>query len=183
MYLGIDIGKTGAIGVLGKDGQYITVLDLPSTSFLIGKGEKSKPSYRLNTAIIRQHFQGVPITACTMESVWGRDSNGCHANFSIGRYLGAMEVCLDALCWAGHEPCVQYVPPATWKKSLGLLKQGKGASLEKARALFPEATDRLKRKKDHNRAEALLIARYGWEMRRKNDHGDYVDALPQTPAL
>ena len=165
MYLGIDLGKTGAIGMVGIDGQYFTVLDLPLTPILVGKGKKSKPHYRLNTAIIRQRLQGLMITSCTMEAVWGQATNGCQANFSMGRYLGAMEVCLDALYWASHWPNVQYVPPATWKKHFGLLKQDKGASLELARKLFPEAP--LSRKKDHNRAEALLIARYGWATRKE----------------
>ena len=165
MYLGIDIGKTGAIGVLSANGHYVKVVDLPLTPILVGRGKHRKPHYRINTTIFHRHFYWLTITTCTMEAVWGQATNGCQANFSMGRYLGGIEVCLDALTWANHEPCVQYAPPATWKKHFGLLRQDKGASLELARKLFPEAP--LSRKKDHNRAEALLIARYGWATRKE----------------
>ena len=41
-----------------------------------------------------------------------------------------------------------------------LLHRQKTRSLEMARKMFPTLHDKLKRKKDHNRAEALLIAEY-----------------------
>ena len=50
------------------------------------------------------------------------------------------------------------ITAAVWKRAMGL-SQDKAASLDKARLLFPDAS--LDRKKDHNRAEALLIAEYG----------------------
>ncbi len=43
-----------------------------------------------------------------------------------------------------------------WKRLQGLVKKDKEAARLKAQRLFPWAS--LKRKKDHNRAEALLIA-------------------------
>jgi hypothetical protein len=43
------------------------------------------------------------------------------------------------------------------------LKSDKSGSLDRARLLFPTAD--LLRRKDHNRAEALLLARYGWQRR------------------
>ena len=46
---------------------------------------------------------------------------------------------------------------AVWKRSMGL-DSTKSVSLDKARLLFPTAE--LDRKKDHNRAEALLLAEY-----------------------
>ena len=54
------------------------------------------------------------------------------------------------------------VSPADWKKALKLT-----SSKEQARAAairrWPDAAPLLKRVRDHNRAEALLIARYGHE--------------------
>jgi hypothetical protein len=51
------------------------------------------------------------------------------------------------------------VRPSVWKPKVGVTSD-KQTSLALARALFPMAADQLKRQKDHNRAEALLIAEY-----------------------
>jgi hypothetical protein len=63
---------------------------------------------------------------------------------------------------------IQYerVSAATWKRSLGLTKAGKEGSMALARQLFPQAAEKyLKRKKDHGRAEALLIAAWALGVR------------------
>lgn len=61
------------------------------------------------------------------------------------------------------------IHPMTWKKEYSLVgipaKEAKDRSISVAKSIFPLVTDRLARKKDHGRAEALLIAEYA---RRKN---------------
>jgi crossover junction endodeoxyribonuclease RuvC len=56
---------------------------------------------------------------------------------------------------------VRAVQPATWKRWYGLIGSEKADGIEKARALYPLAESHLKRKKDHNRADALLLAHFG----------------------
>ena len=58
---------------------------------------------------------------------------------------------------------VEVVKPQAWKHALGLARSGssKDDSRDMASAMFPEVGDDLGRKKDHGRAEALLIAAYG----------------------
>ncbi len=58
---------------------------------------------------------------------------------------------------------VEVVKPQAWKHALGLARSGssKDDSRDMASAMFPEVGDNLGRKKDHGRAEALLIAAYG----------------------
>jgi crossover junction endodeoxyribonuclease RuvC len=55
------------------------------------------------------------------------------------------------------------VTPVTWKKALGLPGGAKNKGVVRARAqrLYPQAP--LTRVMDHNRAEAIMIARYGYE--------------------
>jgi crossover junction endodeoxyribonuclease RuvC len=60
------------------------------------------------------------------------------------------------------------IPPRRWQKWWGIKKADKEFSRELASEHFPVYADRLARKKDHNRAEALLIAEY---TRRKHKHG------------
>jgi hypothetical protein len=58
------------------------------------------------------------------------------------------------------------ISASSWKRSLGLRKSGKEGSLALARQLFPQAAEKyLKRKKDHGRAEALLIAAWALGVR------------------
>lgn len=52
------------------------------------------------------------------------------------------------------------VMPAQWKRRLGLVGPDKRDSIELANELCPDAARWLKRKKDHNRAEAVLLAIY-----------------------
>ena len=65
-------------------------------------------------------------------------------------------------------PCA-LVEPRAWQRFVGLAGKGKEsrergalpAAVLTARELYPAAAHDLQRVKDHNRAEALLIAHYG----------------------
>lgn len=159
MYLGIDIGKTGAIGVVDEDGGYIDVEDLPIE--VLEVGNKKKAGWRLDAKGFVNIFASLNIHTVTIEALWANSTNGALAGFSMGRLLGSVEVLLQG--------CVQapqyYVAPLRWKRHFNLIGQDKSASLGLARELFPEAP--LSRKKDHNRAESLLLAYYGWQTRKE----------------
>lgn len=92
------------------------------------------------------------------ERLHAMPQNGSIAAFSQGTILGGI---MSAIEHTAAE--LVLVTPASWKKALGLSSE-KSESLQKARAMFPHAP--LARQKDHNRAEALLIAHFGatyWE--------------------
>ena len=81
---------------------------------------------------------------------------------------------------------VNVVKPQAWKWALGLARKDstKDESRALAAAVFPEVAEDglLRRKKDHGRAEALLIAAYGHvaaqHSRRGDDVADDGDAPP-----
>ena len=79
---------------------------------------------------------------------------------SAGRYMraaGALENTVDLF---GIDTVL--VQPAVWKRSLGLIGENKTGSLDLIRGLYPNVADQwFKRKKDHNRAEAVCLAIYG----------------------
>jgi crossover junction endodeoxyribonuclease RuvC len=77
---------------------------------------------------------------------------GVSSTFCIGVVLGS----LLAACQRIAVP-LDLVTASAWKGAMGL-GSDKAASLDKARLLFPTAE--LDRKKDHNRAEALILAEY-----------------------
>jgi hypothetical protein len=76
---------------------------------------------------------------------------------------------------------VEVVKPQAWKLALGLSgkKTSKDDSIEMAKMVFPESEDMLQRKKDHGRAESLLIAAYGHarETLQKNNDVEYGDIV------
>ena len=75
-------------------------------------------------------------------------------------YIGE-EAVGAGVCAALGLPC-EDVTPVRWKKTLmdGMAKE-KEASVAKALQLWPQVGHLLKRRKDHNRADAMLLAEYG----------------------
>lgn len=153
MHFGIDLGRTGAVGILFEDGSFVDVVDLPIEIYQ--NTTKGKERWRLDV----ERFMNIAARMLKpdkvmIEDVWANASNGSLAGFGLGRILGGV----DAVLWTQlREP--SYVAPSKWKKVLGLGKV-KGEALALARTLFPEAP--LKYQYHHNRAEALLIAYYSY---------------------
>jgi hypothetical protein len=76
--------------------------------------------------------------------------------FTFGRTLGFVHAIAVA-----SGASIQFVTPSVWKGKMGLLNSSKGASREKAAALYSKARDLLGRVKDDGRAEAILLSHYG----------------------
>ena len=56
---------------------------------------------------------------------------------------------------------VHAVQPSAWKRFVGLIGEDKREACKVAATLYPAASLMLERLKDHNRADALLLAHYG----------------------
>lgn len=153
--IGIDVGLTGAIGAVGGP-QGPEVYDLPT----VPDGNGRRIDGRELILRIRGLVPADGSAIAVIEDVRPRPNPARGTSIvtegSLMRSRGLIEAALDI----ARIP-IKPVQPQAWKRSMSLLKAEKGASLELARRLFPSAADELKRKKDHNRAEALLIARYG----------------------
>lgn len=150
MIVGIDPGLTGAIAVLhGTRLEHIA--DMPTCSSGIASRPKSRQvdAYAL-AAILRIHAMDADIVA--VERVHALPKQGVSGVFSFGHSAGVVAGVCGALGLS-----VVYVAPQQWKRGFGLIGQDKGASVAKAVDLFrfPEL---LSRKKDHGRADAMLIA-------------------------
>jgi hypothetical protein len=81
---------------------------------------------------------------------------GSSSGFKYGRAVGAIEAVIT-VC---NIP-VEIVEPSMWKRALRLRGKDKEAARQYALQLFPHAHHLLKRKLDHGRAEAALIAYVG----------------------
>jgi crossover junction endodeoxyribonuclease RuvC len=140
IFVGLDPGSSsGAWAAIDHNGLYIGCGDLPTVDGRIDAVE-----------LMRLVWHDIP-THMAVEDVHTMPGQGIASSGKFMRAAGSIEA-VAAL--AGDR--VVLVRPQVWKKYHGLIGTEKVASLELARSLWPEAP--LKLKKDHNKADALLMA-------------------------
>lgn len=154
---GIDPGLSGAVAILDHDGSLLNVFDLPTVEEAHGKSTRS----RIAPALLQDELIGdVRIGVCFVEHVTASPQMGVVSAFRFG---GAHEAVLAVLACCGIR--TELVRPQVWKKAFGLNNEGE-VSRARALELWPNNSDWFKRKMDHNRAEAALIAEYGRRVSR-----------------
>jgi len=158
IYVAIDPGLYGAVAVVGHNGKFLGLFDTPITQ--IKRGKKNRRVYLAASmaAIIRRvidKYKLQSIKVC-LEQVNAMPGEGAVGAFTFGRGVGLWEGIA-----AGLGLPIESVTSQVWKKAI-LKKPGKdkGASILKAQQLFPAAAEKLTRKRDDGRADALLIAEY-----------------------
>ena len=162
LYIGIDVGITGALAVLNAETKEIRFYDAPSLEIKVGKKFKKVPNIQEMVAILKQ-YRGPDVLAGVekvnaMPDVGTGAKMGATSAFSFGTNFGLWLGILAAL-----EIPYQQVHPATWKaKVMAGMSKEKDASRVRAMELYPHISSQLARKKDHARGDALLIARYLW---------------------
>jgi hypothetical protein len=139
-YIGIDLGKQGAIAVMDADDMSVRVYDMPGTI------EEKR-------AILSEIGS---VKCAWIEKPFFPRMIGIKNAVTIAQAYGEMKACLF---YAGV-PTFE-VAPAIWKKHFGL-STDKDASRALAGQTFPDQADLWKLKKQDGRAEAALIALYGW---------------------
>ncbi|OED40261.1 hypothetical protein ACH42_17270 [Endozoicomonas sp. (ex Bugula neritina AB1)] len=150
--IGIDPGITGAFSVISADDKrLLEVMDLPTL-----KENKKERIYGYGLVkMLRKWSTGSNnIQMVYLEFVHSMPKQGVVSMFSMGRSFGAIETAIGAL----GVP-VTYISPVKWKRRARLIKAHKDQSRTRALELYPEAP--LSLKKHHNRADAILIARFG----------------------
>ena len=86
----------------------------------------------------------------------------------VQRNLKANFGILKGICSA-MQLSVYFVRPAKWKKYFNLINSEKDASRTRAIEIFPYYSSNLSRKKDSNKADAILIASYFFETYKKEE--------------
>tara|TARA_Y100001970_G_scaffold293331_1_gene439431 strand:- start:1482 stop:1970 length:489 start_codon:yes stop_codon:yes gene_type:complete len=149
--IGIDPGLSGGIAVL-DDLEIFDIFDMP----IMSEGKKNKN--QLNSAqlvsIIKKHVVSGK-TSVIVEQVSAMPGQGVTSMFNFGQTFGSIK----GICAALNLP-IYYVRPAKWKKHFELINSSKDASRTKVIEMYPSISDRLSKKKDVNKADAILIARY-----------------------
>ena len=150
--IGIDPGLSGAIAVL----EYKTVkkiFDIPT----MAEGKKNKR--QLNSAQLSQYIsknvENIHKTSVVVEQVNAMPGQGVTSMFNFGQSFGVIK----GICAAMQLP-IFFVRPVKWKKHFELINSQKDASRTKAIEMFPKISPILSKKKDSNKADAILIASF-----------------------
>lgn len=158
--IGIDPGLTGAIAVLNDKGELLLVADIPVCPIPGNKQGKSwvdgKGLYELLSPFAKRGHAWIEMVGASARRGPGRQ--GTVSAASLGDSRGAIRGCLEAM----GVP-VDWVRPEVWKKRMALTGLGDDAK-HASRMLASRywGQDMFMRVKDHDRAEAALIALYGY---------------------
>ncbi len=144
--IGIDPGLTGACAVIGPDGQ--TIIDMPIVR-TYSKGYVD--AYALRNWLVQWGPR-----LLVVELAGSRQMQGVSSISQTWLTFGGVVATAMTL-----DCPIEIVSPLKWKRALGLLRQDKEASRAMALRLYPQQSDMLKWKKNHDRAEALLLAHWG----------------------
>ena len=150
--IGIDPGITGAICIL-ENRKVVEVYDIPT--MIDGKKNKRQVNGAQVTNIIRERLNENKEVVAVVEHVNAMPGQGVTSMFNFGQSFGVIK----GICSALSIP-IYFVRPTKWKKHFNLIKTNKDASRTKVIEVYPAISSKLSRKKDSNKADAILIARY-----------------------
>ena len=150
--IGVDPGVSGGISIL-ENKKVIEVYDMPT--MIEGKKNKRQVNGSQVTNIIKENVDTNKETTVVVEHVNAMPGQGVTSMFNFGQSFGVIK----GICAALSLP-IYFVRPTKWKKHFNLLKTSKDASRTKVIEVYPELSSKLHRKKDSNRADAILIALY-----------------------
>ena len=157
LIIGIDPGISGSICFF-QDGEIKDVVEMPT--MIEGKknkkqvngsqifneiSEKIKNMDKKNIKVVIEHVTAMP-------------GQGVTSMFNFGQSFGILKGICSAM-----QLSVYFVRPAKWKKYFNLINSEKDASRTRAIEIFPYYSSNLSRKKDSNKADAILIASYFFE--------------------
>ena len=152
--IGIDPGLSGAIAIM-KNNKIQNIFDMP----VMAEGKKNKRQvnghqmYNEISSRIKGHdAQNINVI---VEQVSAMPGQGVTSMFNFGQSFGVIK----GICAAMQLP-IFFVRPAKWKKHFELINSHKDASRTKAIEMFPKISSILSKKKDSNKADAILIASF-----------------------
>ena len=131
----------------------------------MAEGKKNKR--QLNSAqlvsIIKEKIKNKEETAVIVEQVNAMPGQGVTSMFNFGQTFGAIK----GVCAALELP-IFFVRPSKWKKHFELINSSKDSSRTKVIEMYPSLSNQLSKKKDVNKSDAILIARFYNETRFKD---------------
>ena len=164
LIIAIDPGINGAICFF-ENGEVKDVLEMPT----MAEGKKNKRQvnghqmYNEISSRIKGHdAQNINVI---VEQVSAMPGQGVTSMFNFGQSFGVIK----GICAAMQLP-IFFVRPAKWKKYFELINSSKDSSRTKAIEMYPSISSQLSKKKDVNKSDAILIARFYYETRLKDNN-------------
>ena len=157
LIIAIDPGISGSLCFF-EEGKIIDIVEMPN----MASGKKNKRQVNgaqiYNEISLRiKNFQKEDIKV-VIEQVSAMPGQGVTSMFNFGQSFGV----LKGICSAMQLP-MYFVRPAKWKKYFNLINSKKDASRTKAIEIFPYISAQLSKKKDSNKADAILLASFFFE--------------------
>ena len=161
LIIGIDPGISGAICFF-ENGQVKEIINMP----VMADGKKNKRQIngpQTYNEILRRikNYPKKDITV-VIEQVSAMPGQGVTSMFNFGQSFGVIKGICSAM-----QLSIFFIRPAKWKKYFGLIKTEKDASRTKVIEIFPYISSELSRKKDSNKADAVLIASFFYNTYKK----------------
>ena len=157
LVIGIDPGISGSICFF-QDGIIKDVIEMPT--MIEGKKNKrqvngSQICNEISQKIKKMDKKNIKVV---IEHVTAMPGQGVTSMFNFGQSFGILKGICSAM-----QLSVYFVRPAKWKKYFNLINSEKDASRTRAIEIFPYYSSNLSRKKDSNKADAILIASFFFE--------------------
>ena len=163
LIIGIDPGISGSICFL-QDGKIIDVIEMPTMT----EGKKNKRqvngSQIYNEICKRINKNEKQEIRIVIEQVSAMPGQGVTSMFNFGQSFGILKGISSAM-----QLPMYFVRPAKWKKYFNLINSEKDASRTRAIEIFPYFSSQLSKKKDSNKADAILIASFHHETYKIED--------------
>jgi len=163
LIIGIDPGISGSICFF-EGGKILDVVEMPTMT----DGKKNKKQVNgsqvyneISKRIKQIDKKDIKVV---IEQVSAMPGQGVTSMFNFGQSFGI----LKGTCSAMQLP-MYFVRPAKWKKYFNLINSEKDASRARAIEIFPYFSSQLSRKKDTNKADAILIASFYYETHKLED--------------
>ena len=163
LIIGIDPGISGSICFF-EDGKILDVVEMPT--MIEGKKNKKQANGAqiYNEILKRINKIDKKNIKVIIEQVSAMPGQGVTSMFNFGQSFGILKGICSAM-----QLSMYFVRPAKWKKYFNLINSEKDASRTKAIEIFPYFSPNLSKKKDSNKADAILIASYYYETFREGD--------------
>ena len=158
---GIDPGVSGAISIL-ENKKVIEVFEMPT--MIDGKKNKKQVNGAQVTNIIKERLNENKEIIVVVEHVNAMPGQGVTSMFNFGQSFGILKGICSAM-----QLSMYFVRPAKWKKYFNLINSEKDASRTRAIEIFPYFSSQLSKKKDSNKADAILIASFYYETYKIED--------------
>jgi len=163
LIIGIDLGISGSICFF-EDGKVIDIVEMPN----MADGKKNKRQVNgaqiYNEIYSRTKNLNKENIKVVIEQVSAMPGQGVTSMFNFGQSFGVLKGICSAM-----QLSMYFVRPAKWKRYFNLINSEKDASRTKAIEIFPYTSSQLSKKKDANKADAILLASFFFETYQLND--------------